>query len=186
MHGEDDIERAQHESPQGRLDLGHREGGVGARRDRDLVLARPVDHDQGDAGRLTREDGDLRDVHAGRREGVPGLRAEGIVADRTHECDARPEPGGGHRLVPALPAVEPREPPTDDRLAGRRQAGARDHQVAIERADHDDATRSHRRWAVRQGSIWRSANTRLAGRSASRRTYHGYQNVPYATRIFTV
>ena len=37
-----------------------------------------------------------------------------------------------------------------------------------------------------QGSSWRSAKTTLAGRSASRRMYHGYHASPYAIRTRTV
>jgi hypothetical protein len=36
---------------------------------------------------------------------------------------------------------------------------------------------------VRYGRIWRSANRTFAGRSASRRMYHGYHDAPYATRV---
>ncbi len=72
-----------------------------------------------------------------------------------------------------------------------------DRETGLEEHDEHAPEAHPRRWAgfarrrssaaVRggQGKSWRSTNRTFAGRSASRRMYHGYQASPYAIRFRT-
>ena len=113
---------------------------VRARRDGDLVLPVGADADQRDAGSHA-------GTHRHRRrdtldpESIQRVVPEQVVADRADDHDPGPAAEGscrGHGLVPALAAVVLREHPAGDRLAGRGKRCSRDHEVDVDRADHDD------------------------------------------------
>ncbi len=111
---------------------------VGARGDRDLVLARVVDHDQRDAGRL-RQPRDPGDVDALGRQLRDGRAPHLVVADRTHERHRCSQPCRSDRLVGRLATAVPREAPARDGLARRGQRRDDDHEVDVDRSDDDDS-----------------------------------------------
>ena len=110
---------------------------VGARGDRDLVLAGRVDGDQRDAGRR---------VHARDRAVVDPLaleQLERLVADGSAPtapiiAHPRAEPRRGDGLVGALAAAVAGEAPARDGLAGRGQPLGDHDEVGVDRADDDD------------------------------------------------
>ena len=84
---------------------------------------------------------------ARRVDSLGGKRSQGlttvlVVADAGHHARLGTEPGGGHRLVRALPAVEALERGPGHRLARQRQPFAASDEVDVHAADDRDA-RAH-------------------------------------------
>ena len=138
---EHDVRRLELEPLERGPHLDRTERRVRAAGDRDRVLARLVDDDQGNAGGFVGEGQEPREIDPLLLERRPCRPPERVVTDRPDEEGPCPEPGGGHRLVAALAAVMLREPAADDGLALPGKPLGRDDEVLVDRADDDDPTR---------------------------------------------
>jgi hypothetical protein len=99
---EDDIVGPDGESGKSGGDVRRADSRIGARRHGDHVLARPVDQDQGDAGRGIRDAPQLGNADAFGREARGSRRTERILADRAHEFHDCAQPPRGHGLIRSL------------------------------------------------------------------------------------
>jgi hypothetical protein len=119
-------------------DLDRVERGVRPTGDGDRVLARLIDHDQGDARGLVRKRQQPGDIDPLGLERGARRRPERVVADGPDEHRLGTEPGGRDGLVAALAALVLGEPAADDGLARPRQVLRRDDKVHVDGADDDD------------------------------------------------
>ena len=161
MARKDDVAAAELQPRQGVADRARGQRPVRARCHRDLVLTRLVDEDQRHAGRDARLPRDLLDIDPLSHQRFTRLVAERVVPHRADEHHLRPQPRRRHRLVPALTAVKAPERPAEDRLAGRGQPGAGDHEVDIQRAHDDDPTAPGRHRDRRPSAASRRCRQRL-------------------------
>ena len=127
------------ELAENRVVLGNRDladVAIGAGRDDDLRLARRVDQDRRDAGRLV----GLRDLECDACAAKTGERLVGerIRADRTDHRHGRPEARARDSLICALSARVAREGRIRDRLAGPWEPLAPRDQVEVDRPDDGD------------------------------------------------
>ncbi len=115
-----------------------------------------------------------RSRRAGRRRPLAGRSTATSAGDARSACHAAAAPGGPR----GGPSRGPRRGQRRSRRACR---GRRRRRAAHAGADGDGRIDPRDRRALvgpPQGSTWRSAKSTLAGRSASRRMYHGYQCLP--------
>ena len=126
---EHDVAALEAEALERGADLDGVERRVRAAGDGDRVLARLVDDDQRDAGRLVRERQQpatsIPSASSAARASPPNASSPTAPMKTV----SAPEPGGGDRLVAALAAVMLREPAADDGLARPGQTLGRDDEV---------------------------------------------------------
>ena len=141
---------------------------IRAGRDGDEVLAARVHDDQGDPRRPGHRD-DAVEIDALGRERCPRLAAHVVRPDRPDECDPGAESGRRSRLVAPLAARVSCNVAPGDRLAGHGQPERGDHEVDVDRSDHEHASAWHcRLWPIgppgRGQSLPRRSSRTSAGR----------------------
>ncbi len=150
-----------------------REGGIGAKRQHDTILAGLGHRDEGMAGGDIVEDDDTGHIDAGRRQGRHHQLAGLVAADPANKDGRGAGARGSGGLVAALAARQPHQARPSHRLAGLRQMGDAADDVEVQGTDDADTHDTPLSQGLRLSRATHAIGPRLPLRRDPKAAAHG-------------